>query len=41
MLLTVTRPQGLFYMILVAPQSDFRDLRSTFDEMTNSIRFSN
>ena len=40
-LLTVHRPQGLFYMIFVAPQRDFRDLQSTFDDMASSIRFSN
>jgi len=40
-LLTVIRPQGLFYMIFVAPQADFRDLQGAFDEMANSIRFSN
>jgi len=40
-LLTVSRPQGLFYMIFIAPQADFRNLQSTFDEMVRSIRFSN
>jgi len=40
-LLTVIRPQGLFYMIFVAPQSDFRNLQGTFDQMVSSIRFSN
>ena len=40
-LLSVDRPQGLFYMIFVAPESDFRNLQSTFDEMVRSIRFSN
>ena len=40
-LLTVIRPQGLFYMIFVAPQSEFRNLQGTFDEMVRSIRFSN
>jgi hypothetical protein len=40
-LLTVLRPQGLFYMIFIAPQSDFGDLQSTFDDMANSMRFSN
>jgi hypothetical protein len=41
MLLTVNRPQGLFYMIFISPQSDFHELQSTFDEMIRSIRFSN
>jgi hypothetical protein len=40
-LLTLSRPQGLFYMIFIAPQADFRNLQSTFDEMVRSIRFSN
>ena len=40
-LLTVDRPQGLFYMIFVAPEADFRNLQSTFYEMVRSIRFSN
>lgn len=40
-LLTVMRSQGLFYMIFIAPQSDFRNLQGTFDEMVRSIRFSN
>jgi Zn-dependent protease with chaperone function len=40
-LLSALRPQGLFYMIFIAPQSDFRNLQSTFDEMVRSIRFSN
>jgi hypothetical protein len=35
----VDRPQGLFYLIVVAPESDFQNLRSTFDTMVQSIRF--
>jgi Zn-dependent protease with chaperone function len=38
-LVTVTRPQGLFYMVFVAPQSDFRNLQGTFEQMMGSIRF--
>ena len=41
LLLTVSRPQGLFYMIFIAPEADFRNLQGTFDEMMRSIRFSN
>jgi len=41
MLLTVNRPQGLFYMIFIAPEPDFRNLQSTFDEMVRSLRFTN
>ena len=40
MLLTVTRPQGLFYLVFIAPQGDFRNLQGTFDEMVRSLRFS-
>ncbi len=40
-LLTISRPQGLFYMIFIAPEADFRNLQSTFEEMMRSIRFSN
>jgi hypothetical protein len=40
-LLTVDRPQGLFYMLFIAPQSEFSGLRETLDEMIHSIRFSN
>jgi hypothetical protein len=41
LLLTVDRPQGLFYMICIAPRSEAAGLRETFDEMIHSIRFSN
>jgi predicted Zn-dependent protease len=40
-LLTVERPEGLFYIIFIAPQPDFKSLQGTFDEMVRSIRFSN
>ena len=40
-LLTVDRPQGVFYMMFIAPQSEYSGLRETFDEMIRSIRFSN
>lgn len=40
MLITVDRLQGLFYMIIVAPQSNVQDAKSTFDTMVRSIRFS-
>jgi hypothetical protein len=38
-LLTVNRPEGLFYLVFVAPERDFNALRPTFDEMIRSIRF--
>ena len=40
-LLTVRTPQGLFYMIFVAPQQQFAQLQGTFNQMVQSIRFSN
>ena len=42
LLLTVARPRGLFYLLFIVPQqADFRGLEGTFNEMVNSIRFSN
>ncbi|MGH9657909.1 MAG: M48 family metalloprotease [Bryobacteraceae bacterium] len=41
LLVTVERPQGLFYVVFIAPQRDFRRFEGAFDEMTRSIRFSN
>ncbi len=40
-LLTIVRPQGLFYMVFIAPERDFRNLQGTFDEMVRSLRFTN
>jgi hypothetical protein len=40
-LLTVDRPQGVFYMMFICPQSEYSALRETLDEMVHSIRFSN
>ncbi|MDQ6663923.1 MAG: M48 family metallopeptidase [Acidobacteriota bacterium] len=38
-LLTVATPQGLFYMVFIAPQNQFGQLQGTFDQMVQSIRF--
>ncbi len=38
-LLTVATPQGLFYMIFIAPQNQFANLKGTFEQMIQSIRF--
>jgi len=38
-LMTARRPQGLFYMVLVAPENDYNHYRPTFDQMQNSVRF--
>ncbi len=36
---TVPRPEGLFYLILIAPRSELSTVQSVFDEMLRSIRF--
>ncbi|HYK89590.1 MAG TPA: M48 family metalloprotease, partial [Acidobacteriota bacterium] len=38
-LLTVLRPEGLVYLVFVAPEKEFADYRRTFEEMLNSLRF--
>jgi hypothetical protein len=38
-LLTVARPEGLFYMVFVAPRGDFSQLEGAFQKMLDSIRF--
>jgi hypothetical protein len=38
-LLTVARPEGLFYMVFIVPQRNFARLQGAFDQMVNSIRF--
>ena len=38
-LLTVQRPEGLFYMVFIAPRENFNQLQSIFDQMVRSIRF--
>ena len=38
-LLTVMRPQGLFYMVFIAPDQDFARWKSVFQQMIDSIRF--
>ena len=39
MLLTVARPQGIFYMVFVAPEKHYDRLQPAFDRMARSIRF--
>ena len=41
LLLTVARPQGLHYMVFIAPQREFRQYQNTFEKMLQSVRFSN
>jgi hypothetical protein len=38
-LLTVTRPEGLFYMVFIAPSSEFRNLENVFSQIVGSVRF--
>jgi hypothetical protein len=38
-LVTVSRPDGLFYMVLIAPQSEFDQIQRTFEEIVRSVRF--
>jgi len=39
LLLTVVRPQGIFYLVFVAPESQNDRLQPTFEQMARSIRF--
>jgi Zn-dependent protease with chaperone function len=38
-LLTVARPEGLFYMVLVAPAQHVGQVQQTFEQIVNSIQF--
>jgi hypothetical protein len=38
-LITVSRPEGLFFVVLIAPQSAAKNLEDTFNAMIRSIRF--
>lgn len=39
LLVTVARPEGLFYMIFIAPEQEFGKLQSVFEQMLRSVRF--
>jgi hypothetical protein len=39
-LVTVLRPEGLWYLVFISPQSESRDIRPVFDQMLRSVRFS-
>lgn len=39
MLVTAERPQGLLYMVFVAPEGDYKQLQGTFEQMLRSVRF--
>lgn len=38
-LLTVARPEGLFYMVFIAPNQHFQQVQGAFGQMVNSVRF--
>jgi Zn-dependent protease with chaperone function len=38
-LLTVMRPEGLFYMVFIAPASEFRNLENVYNDVVASVRF--
>jgi hypothetical protein len=38
-LLTVARPEGLFYMVFIAPEQGWRQIEPAFQQMVQSIRF--
>jgi len=38
-LVTVTRPQGLFYIVFVAPKSEFEKIQPVFEDVLRSVRF--
>ena len=38
-LLTVARPQGIFYMLFASPEKNFPQFQRTFEQMIGSIRF--
>jgi len=39
MLVTVARPEGLFHLIFISPESHWNDSHPTFEHMVQSIRF--
>jgi hypothetical protein len=39
MLVTVERPEGLFYMIFIGPENDFHQLQPVYEQMLRSVRF--
>ena len=41
MLVTAERPEGLFYMIFIGPEKDFRQLQPVYEQMLRSVRLSN
>ena len=38
-LMTVARPQGLFYLVFVAPEDQFRQAQSVYETIVQSLKF--
>ena len=38
-LLTVVRPQGLFYLVFIAPSGEFKSVESVFNQVAGSVKF--
>lgn len=38
-LLTIGRPEGLFYIAFIAPSSEFRNVESVFNQIVGSVGF--
>ena len=38
-LLTVSRPEGMFYMVFIAPSSEFGKIEPVFNDIVRSVRF--
>ena len=38
-LVTVTRPQGLFYLVLIAPSQSYGQMQDAFQQMLDSVKF--
>jgi predicted Zn-dependent protease len=38
-LLTINHPDGLFYLVFIAPTSEFKDLEGVYDDVVQSVRF--
>jgi hypothetical protein len=36
---TAQHQEGLFYLIFIAPENDFRQLQGVYEQMLNSVRF--
>ena len=39
LLVTTVRPEGLFYIVFIAPESEFQQVEPVFNQMLRSVRF--